>query len=143
MKIALIEGPLLDKIGQREKEVYGSFSRDVLERSLITEAEQLGVEIIFLSSYLEGELAKLIVECDADGIIINPGAYTHSSILIRDALLCWGKPFTEAHISNIFSRENFRKKSYISDISSGFVAGFGVDTYAVALKGLLSILKKR
>ena len=109
MKIALVEGPLLDRVGSREPSVYGDFSREDLEKAIVVEAQDLGVELVFLSSYIEGELARLIAECDADGMIINPGAYTHTSVLVRDALLCYGKPFTEAHISNVFSREKFRK----------------------------------
>lgn len=142
MKIAVIEGPLLDKIGSREPSVYGGFSRQEMVTNIQEEARKLETELVFFSSYIEGEIAKAIAECDADGIIINPGAYTHTSILLRDALLYFGKPFVETHISNIFSREPFRKKSYIRDISSGFVSGFGKETYAVALKGLVSILEK-
>ena len=142
MKITIIEGPLLDKIGSREPSVYGAFLREELESATWKEARKLKTEIVFFSSYIEGEIAKAIAECDADGIIINPGAYTHTSILLRDALLYFGKPFVETHISNIFSRESFRKKSYVRDISSGFVSGFGKETYAIALKGLVPILKK-
>jgi 3-dehydroquinate dehydratase II len=142
MKIAIIEGPLIDLIGSREPEYYGSFSRENMIKSLIVQAEEEGVELVFLNSYIEGELAKLIVNCDADGIIINPGAYTHTSILLKDALTYLGKPFIEAHFSNIMSRENFRKKSYISDISSGFIAGLGELTYKTALAALVSVLKK-
>ncbi len=140
MKIALIEGPLLDKIGCREPEVYGKFSRKELETLLINQAVESGVELVFVNSYIEGELARKIAECASDGIIINPGAYTHTSVLLRDALILFGKPCIEAHISNILSREHFRRKSYIADIVDGFVCGFGKHTYAVALKGLISIL---
>ncbi len=142
MKIAIVEGPLLDRIGSREPDVYGNFSRKEMIRSLNGEAEKSGIELVFLSSYIEGDLAKLIVNCDADGMIINPGAYTHTSLLLRDALLCWGKPFIEAHFSNVFAREIFREKSYISDISSGFVAGFSENTYKIALEGLTALIKR-
>lgn len=141
MKIALIEGPLLDKLGDREPEIYGGgFSRADVEKKLMQKAESLGIEIVFLSSYLEGDLAKIIAGCDADGIIINPGAYTHTSILIRDALMYKKIPFVEAHLSNIFSREEFRKTSYLSDVANGFICGFGTDTYILALEAVFRCL---
>lgn len=141
MKIALIEGPLLDKLGEREPEIYGGkFSRKDLEAALMKKAETLGVKLEFLSSYIEGELAEIIVNCDADGIIINPGAYTHTSILLRDALTYKNTPFVEAHLSNIFSREEFRKTSYLSDVADGFICGFGPDTYILALEAVFRCL---
>jgi 3-dehydroquinate dehydratase-2 len=141
MKIALIEGPLLDKLGVREPEIYGSgFSRADVEKKLLQKAESLGVEIVFLSSYLEGELAQIIAECDADGIIINPGAYTHTSILLRDVLIFKKIPFVETHLSNIFSREEFRKTSYLSDVANGFICGFGTDAYILALEAVFRCL---
>jgi len=139
LKIVLIEGPLLDKLGEREPEVYGvGFSRDDIVRELQKKALALGVEVQFLSSYIEGELAQIIVDCDADGIIINPGAYTHTSVLLRDALIHASIPFVEAHFSNIFKREDFRKRSYVSDIAEGFICGFGVDTYRLALEAVFN-----
>ena len=143
MKIALIEGPLLDKLGEREQEVYGyGFSREDLERSLQKKANALGVNLEFKSSYVEGEIAKIITECDADGIIINPGAYTHTSILLRDALVFKKIPFVEVHFSNIFSREEFRKTSYLSDVAQGLICGFGEDTYILALEAVFISLSR-
>ncbi len=139
MKIALIEGPLLDRIGEREPEIYG-FTREELVRSLTEKASALGVELVFLSSYFEGELAKLIAECSADGIVINPGAYTHTSVLIRDALIFRKVPFVEAHFSNIFKREAFRQNSYLSDVAEGFICGFGVHTYSLAVEAVFNSL---
>ena len=141
MKIALIEGPLLDRLGEREPEVYGhGYTRKDVEIKLEEKASALGVELEFLNSYNEGELAKMIVDCDVDGIIINPGAYTHTSIVLRDALLFRKIPFVEAHFSNIFKREAFRRKSFISDIAEGIVCGFGVDTYVLALEAVFKCL---
>ena len=143
MKIALIEGPLLDKIGERETEVYGSgFTRKDVEKKFKEKASALGVEIEFFSSYGEGELAQIIVDCDADGIVINPGAYTHTSVLLRDSLLYASIPFVEAHISNVFKREEFRRRSFVSDIAKGFVCGFGVDTYGIALEAVFKHLSQ-
>lgn len=143
MKIALIEGPLLDKLGEREPEVYGSgFSRQDVEEKLKEKASALGVEIEFFSSYSEGELAQIIAGCNADGIIINPGAYTHTSLLLRDSLLYASIPFVEAHFSNIFKREKFRRRSFISDLAEGVVCGFGVSTYGLALEAIFDQLSQ-
>lgn len=143
MKIAIIEGPLLDKLGSREPEIYGGgYTRGDLEKKLREKAAQLNISLEFLSSYVEGELAGIIADSDADGIIINPGAYTHTSVLLRDALLYKKTPFVEAHFSNIFNRESFRKTSYLSDVANGFVCGFGPDTYLLALEALSGLLSE-
>ena len=143
MKIMLIEGPLLDKIGEREPEIYGGKgTREKLMSAFAEKAKALGVETEAVSEYCEGALAKIIVNAKCDGIVINPGAYTHTSILLRDALLCSKIPFVEAHISNIFEREDFRRKSYLSDIAVKVVFGLGSATYAAALEGLVAFLKK-
>lgn len=141
MKICIIEGPLLDKVGVREPQVYGSFSRDDLVRITLEKGASLCMELVFSSSYIEGELAAIISDSKCDGMILNPGAYTHTSVLIRDAVLCSKIPFVEAHLTNIFGREDFRHRSFLSDIASGFVCGFGARTYAVALEGLHAIIK--
>lgn len=141
-KILLIEGPLLDKIGEREPEIYGrAGTREALIDKLIKRANELKVELEFVQDYSEGNLAKAIVNAKCDGIIINPGAYTHTSVLLRDALLTAKIPFVEVHISNIFARETFRHHSYISDIAAGVICGFGAESYAIALEGLLSFRK--
>jgi len=141
MKIALIEGPLLDRLGEREPEVYGGgFTRQDIEEKLKEKASVLGVEIEFFSSYSEGTLAQIIADCNADGIIINPGAYTHTSVLLRDSLQYASIPFVEAHFSNIFKREEFRRSSLISDIAKGVICGFGVSTYGLALEAIFDHL---
>lgn len=143
MKILLVEGPLLDKIGEREPHIYGEKgTREKLMGAFYEKAAALGVEVEAVSDYAEGNLAKIIVNAKCDGIVINPGAYTHTSILLRDALLCAGIPFVEAHISNVFEREDFRKKSYLSDIAVKVVYGLGSATYAAALEVLTGFLKK-
>jgi len=143
MKILLVEGPLLDKIGEREPQIYGEKgTREKLMSAFYEKAKSLGVEVEAVSEYCEGELAKIIANAKCDGIVINPGAYTHTSVLLRDALLCSKIPFVEAHISNIFAREEFRKKSYLSDAAVGVVLGLGSATYAAALEGLTAFLRK-
>ena len=143
MKILLIEGPLLDKIGEREPQIYGGKgTREKLMTAFSEKAKALGAETEAVSEYCEGALAKIIVNAKCDGIVINPGAYTHTSVLLRDALLCSKIPFAEAHISNIFAREDFRRKSYLSDIAVKVVYGLGSETYAAALEGLFAFLKK-
>ncbi|MBQ3368149.1 type II 3-dehydroquinate dehydratase [bacterium] len=142
MKILLIEGPLLDKIGEREPEIYGGKgTREKLISAFNEKAAALGVETEAVSEYCEGALAKIIVNAKCDGIIINPGAYTHTSVLLRDALLCSKIPFVEAHISNVFEREEFRRKSYLSDIAVKVVYGLGPVTYSAALESLVAFLK--
>ncbi|MGI6393207.1 MAG: type II 3-dehydroquinate dehydratase [bacterium] len=140
MKIAIIEGPLLDKIGSRESGVYGSFTREELMQTTLEKANMFSATIEFYSSYLEGELASLIAGCKCDGMILNPGAYTHTSVLIRDAALCAGIPFVEAHLTNIFGREDFRHSSFLSGVASAFICGLGVYTYASAVEALYLIL---
>ncbi len=142
MKILLIEGPLLDKIGEREPEIYGGKgTREKLISAFNEKAAALGVETEAVSEYCEGALAKIIVNAKCDGIVINPGAYTHTSVLLRDALLCSKIPFVEAHISNVFEREEFRRKSYLSDIAVKVVYGLGPVTYSAALESLVAFLK--
>lgn len=142
MKILLIEGPLLDKIGEREPEIYGGKgTREKLISAFNEKAAALGVETEAVSEYCEGALAKIIVNAKCDGIVINPGAYTHTSVLLRDALLCSKIPFVEAHISNVFEREEFRRKSYLSDIAVKVVYGLGTETYSAALESLVAFLK--
>ena len=141
MKILLIEGPLLDKIGGREPQIYGGKgTREKLMNAFYEKAKSLGVEAEAVSEYCEGNLAKIITDAKCDGIVINPGAYTHTSVLLRDALLCSKIPFVEAHVSNIFAREEFRRKSYLSDVAAGVVTGLGSATYSAALEGLVSFI---
>lgn len=142
MKILLVEGPLLDKIGEREPEIYGGKgTREKLISAFNEKVAALGVETEAVSEYCEGALAKIIVNAKCDGIVINPGAYTHTSVLLRDALLCSKIPFVEAHISNVFEREEFRRKSYLSDIAVKAVYGLGTETYSTALESLVAFLK--
>jgi 3-dehydroquinate dehydratase-2 len=144
LRIQVINGPNLNMLGKREPGVYGAETLDDISRGLGDCARELDVEIEFYQSNIEGELVTVIQktgEKGIDGILINPGAYTHTSIAIRDALLAVRIPFVEVHISNTFSRESFRQQSYLSDVASGLVIGFGPRGYELAFLGLVGKLK--
>ena len=142
MNILVLNGPNLNLLGSREPEVYGTDTLEDIEKNLNSIAKEQNVNINFYQSNSENELInKLHVakEEKIDAIIINPGAFTHTSIALRDAFLGVNIPFIEVHISNIYKREEFRKKSFLSDISEGLITGLGVNGYEFAL---LSIIKR-
>ena len=142
MKILVLNGPNLNLLGTREPEVYGTDSLEDVEKSLQSLASKNSTDIDFYQSNSENELIERLHNAKQDSvdyIIINPGAFTHTSIALRDAFLGVDIPFIEVHISNIYSREEFRKKSYLSDISKGLITGLGVAGYEFAL---LSILQR-
>lgn len=132
MKLLVINGPNLNMLGKREKSIYGEMSLEDINDMLVKRANGKA-SIEFFQSNHEGDIVGMIHRTDADSIIINAGAYTHTSIAIRDALLAVSKPFVEVHLSNVFSREDFRHKSYLSDIAKGVITGFGAMSYAFAL----------
>lgn len=138
-KILLINGPNLNMLGQRETAHYGKITLAALEKALVKHAK--GHNLTCLQSNAEHEIIAAIQESKAfDFIIINPGAFTHTSIAIRDALLAVAKPFIEVHLSNIYSRESFRHYSYLSDIAVGSVNGLGTQGYFAALNYALEHL---
>ena len=142
MKILVLNGPNLNLLGTREPEVYGTDSLEDIEKGLQSLALKNSMNIDFYQSNSENELIERLHNAKQDSvdyIIINPGAFTHTSIALRDAFLGVDIPFIEVHISNIYSREEFRKKSYLSDISKGLITGLGVAGYEFAL---LSILQR-
>ena len=142
--ILLINGPNLNLLGNREPEIYGSKSLDDIEKDLSVIANESGYQLLSFQSNAESEIVDWIHE-NADSalfLIINPGAFTHTSISIRDAILGTNISFIEVHISNIFSREEFRKESYFSDIAEGVISGLGIEGYELALKAVLEIIKK-
>ena len=142
MKILVLNGPNLNLLGTREPEVYGTDSLEDIENNLQSLALKNSINIDFYQSNSENELIEKLHKAKQDSvdyIIINPGAFTHTSIALRDAFLGIDIPFIEVHISNIYSREEFRKKSYLSDISKGLITGLGVAGYEFAL---LSILQR-
>jgi len=144
MKIAVIQGPNLNMLGVRETNIYGPMKLEDIHEQMKVVAEQNGFEIEFFQSNLEGEIVDKIQEClgDADGIIINPAAYTHTSIAIRDAISAVQIPTIEVHISNINAREEFRKKSLISDVCAGTIAGFGPFSYHLGMIAMIQILNE-
>ncbi|MCG8683250.1 MAG: type II 3-dehydroquinate dehydratase [Desulfobacterales bacterium] len=135
-KIHVINGPNLNMLGKREPEVYGSLSLDDINQGLEVLADELGLSLSFFQSNHEGELLDhihTIFEQDPAGVIINPGAFTHTSVALRDALLLLSCPIVEVHLSNIHKRETFRHKSMIADIATGQMTGFGHFGYHMAL----------
>ena len=142
MNILVLNGPNFNLLGTREPEVYGTDSLKDIEENLKSISKNHNVNIRFYQSNSENELINELHTAkqeNVDAIIINPGAFTHTSIALRDAFLGVDIPFIEVHISNIYRREEFRKKSFLSDISEGLITGLGVSGYEFAL---LSIIKR-
>ena len=141
--IYILNGPNLNLLGEREPEIYGEISLKDIESSLIKIANENDTEISIHQSNHEGELIDLVHEASkkADGIIINPAGYTHTSIALYDALLASEVPIMEVHISNIYKREEFRHNSYISKSAEGVISGLGIDGYKFALQFILNKLK--
>jgi 3-dehydroquinate dehydratase II len=143
MKVLLINGPNLNLLGTREPAKYGHTTLAEVEAQLQEEATRLRVELIAFQSNHEGALVERIHAARTEGvagIVINAGAYTHTSIAIRDALAGTAIPFAEVHVSNVHAREAFRHQSYLSELAAGIVVGFGVEGYRLALWGLVKKL---
>ncbi|KTD08425.1 3-dehydroquinate dehydratase [Legionella jamestowniensis DSM 19215] len=142
-KILVLHGPNLNRLGLREPEVYGCVTLEELNKELIQEAKVAGFMLTSEQSNSEAELITLIHEAAEKGIdyiIINPAAFTHTSIALRDALLAVKLPFIEVHISNIYAREPFRQHSYFSDIAAGVISGLGIKGYSLALQAIINEL---
>tara|TARA_B110000459_G_C16221781_1_gene321124 strand:- start:45 stop:479 length:435 start_codon:yes stop_codon:yes gene_type:complete len=131
--ITIIHGPNLNLLGQREPDHYGTLTLDDINSTLTKEASTLNLNLEIYQSNGESEIVDKIQSLKSDFIIINPAAYTHSSVAIRDALVAMGIPFIEVHISNVFAREDFRKQSFFSDIAVGVISGLGTEGYCAAL----------
>ena len=144
MKIAVIQGPNLNMLGIREPHIYGSMSLEQIHDQLKSAAAQNGIELEFFQSNLEGEIVDRIQEClgTVDGIMINPAAYSHTSIAIKDALSAVAMPVVEVHISNIYKREEFRQKSITAGASTGVISGFGPFGYHMGLIALMQIISE-
>ena len=142
-KIIIINGPNLNLLGEREQSQYGSTTFEQLKENCLEESKKMGIELEFTQSNIEGELVNLIQDARKkyDGMIINAGGFTHTSVSIRDALHLFKKPIIELHISNIYKREEFRHKSLISDIATGGIFGLGVEGYILAIISIEKILK--
>ena len=143
MKILFLNGPNLNLLGTREPDKYGSQTLSDIEALVKAEAEQYGIEITFYQSNIEGELVNKIQEAKGvyDGIVLNPAAYTHTSVAIRDALLAVCVPTVEIHLSNIHTREEFRKTSLTAPACIGQITGFGVNSYKLGLIAIKDYLK--
>ena len=143
-KIIIINGPNINLLGEREQSQYGSISFDKLKEKCINKSKELDLVLKFVQSNIEGELVNLIQKArkDFDGIIINAAGFTHTSVAIRDALDIFKKPIIEVHISNIYKREEFRKKSLISDVVTGGIFGLGDDGYILAIISMQKLLTK-
>jgi 3-dehydroquinate dehydratase-2 len=144
MKIVVIQGPNLNMLGVREQNIYGPMKLEQIHAQMKEVASQNGVEIEFFQSNLEGEIVDKIQECygEAQGIIINAAAYTHTSIAIRDAISAVSIPTIEVHISNIYRREDFRQKNLIAPVCASSVIGFGPFGYHLAMMGMFQIMNE-
>ena len=143
MKILLINGANLNMLGIREPEKYGGKSLKEIEDAVINRGKELGVEVDVYQSNIEGEIVEKIQQARGlyDGILINAGGYTHTSVVIRDAISAVQIPTIEVHMTNIHAREEFRHTSLLSGVCKAIVAGFGDDSYILALEGLVKSLK--
>ena len=143
MKILVINGPNLNLLGKREPQIYGAETLDDINHRISELAVELGVEVAFFQSNHEGELVQKIQDAlgTYQAIVINPGAYTHTSVALRDAISSTGIPTIETHISNIYKREEFRHHSYISGVAAGQITGFGPNSYLLALRAAVGLKK--
>ena len=141
-KILIINGPNLNLLGTREKEKYGNVSLADIQKKCEAHSKKIGLQVDFKQSNVEGEIVNFIQDTKEkhQGIIINAGGYTHTSVAILDALLAVKKPTIELHITNIYKREDFRHKSLISKAADGIICGLGVDGYIMALDGIKNII---
>jgi len=143
-KIIIINGPNINLLGEREQSQYGSITFDKLKDKCLKKSKELDLITEFVQSNIEGELVNIIQNArkNFDGIIINAAGFTHTSVAIRDALDIFKKPIIEVHISNIYKREEFRKKSLISDVATGGIFGLDDDGYILAIISMQKLLKK-
>jgi 3-dehydroquinate dehydratase-2 len=140
MKVLVIHGPNLNMLGKREPEIYGTLTLDDINRKIRSKASDIGIDVSITQSNSESAIIVAIQRGDYDALIINPGAYTHTSIAIRDAISSVPKPAIEVHISNVHKREEFRRTSFISGVSHGQIIGFGAESYLLALAAAKNII---
>lgn len=143
MKILVLHGPNLDLLGQREPEVYGKITIDNINAALEEEAKKFDAELEIVQSNHEGEIVDIIGKAAEKykGILINPAAYTHTSVAIRDAISAANIPAVEVHLSNIYAREEFRHTSLTAPVVKGQISGFGLESYILGLRALIGLLK--
>lgn len=144
-RILLIHGPNLNLLGKREPKIYGKFSLDKINKSLLDIAKKEKVQLKIVQSNHEGEIVDLFGKTKGkfEVVIINPAAYTHTSVAIRDAIAATNIPTIEVHLSNIYARESFRQTSLIAPVSKGQISGFGILSYTLALQAAIHILKSK
>ncbi len=140
MKVLVIHGPNLNLLGTRETGIYGSKTLDDINNDIANLASELGINVRAIQLNGEGDILDVIQKSDYDALIINPAAYTHTSVAIRDAIAAVNKPAIEVHLSNIHKREEFRRKSYIAEVAAGRISGFGPESYLLALRAAKNIL---
>ncbi len=143
MKILILHGPNLNLLGKREPEIYGELTLEDINSKLLEQSKILGVEVVCLQSNHEGMLIDILQEaCNwAQGIVFNPGGYTHTSVALRDAIAAISLPVVEVHLSNVYGREPFRKPSFISEVCKGKVVGFGWRSYALGLQAVVDLVQ--
>lgn len=144
-KILVIHGPNLNLLGSREKDIYGQTTLEEINKALAAQAKSASVELDIFQSNHEGEIVDRIGKAKKDGcaaLLINPAAYTHTSVAIRDAILAVSLPTVEVHLSNIYAREDFRHKSLVAPVAHGQITGFGVNSYLLGLQAAIQIIKK-
>ena len=143
-KIIILNGPNLNLLGEREKNQYGNFTLKDVEKNCRDFSKQNNIELLMFQSNIEGELVSQIQNSrdSQDGLIINAGGYTHTSVAIHDALKILRIPIIELHISNIYNREEFRHKSLISNVAKGVICGFGVNGYLMSLEAMSKFIEK-
>jgi 3-dehydroquinate dehydratase II len=142
-KVLVIHGPNLNLLGKREKNIYGAKSLKGINKDISSLASELGIDVKVIQLNSEGEILDIIQKADYDALVINPAAYTHTSVAIRDAIAGVDRPAIEVHLSNIHKREEFRQKSFIAGVAVGQISGFGPDSYLLALRAAKSILSKK
>ena len=144
-KILVIHGPNLGLLGKREPQIYGKLTLKKINQALEKLAKQKRVNLKIKQSDIEGEIVELIGKARAifDAILINPAAYTHTSVAIRDAIVGAALPVVEVHLSNIFTREEFRRRSLISPVAYGQICGFGIDSYLLGLEAIVDLLRSK
>ncbi len=145
LRILVLHGPNLNLLGTREPEVYGSTTLKEINEALVALGKELGVSVEARQSNVEGELVTWIQQASSqfEGLVFNPAAYTHTSIALRDAVTAVDLPMVEVHLSNIHSRESFRRRSYLASVAVGQISGFGLQSYVLGLRAIVDDLQSK